>query len=126
MKGHDFSRAENDAINEGASAPEGNPPCTADFTYKGKAGRFNIAVQYFDLRGGTARFQLAINGQPASTWAADDTFPSRRPNGDNSTRHVIHEVTLKPGDTIRIQGTPDAADPAALDYIEFLPATPAQ
>jgi alpha-glucuronidase len=125
-KGTGFSPYVNSSTNEGASAPEGKSPCTADFTYNGKPGRFNIAVQYFDLRGGTARFQLAINGQPASTWSADATFPSRRPNGDNSTRHIVPEVTLKPGDTIRIQGTPDAADPAALDYIEFLPATPAQ
>ena len=126
LKGTGFSPHESSPEGKGASAPEGNLICTADFTYNGKPGRFNIAVQYFDLRGGTARFQLVINGQPAASWSADDTFPSRRPNGDNSTRHIVHEVALKPGETIRVQGTPDAADPAAIDYVEFLPATPAQ
>jgi alpha-glucuronidase len=100
--------------------------CTAEWTYKGAAGRFDIAVQYFDLQGGTARFELSVNGQSRGAWNADAQLPSRRPLGDNSTRRAIHEVDLKPGDTIRIQGTPDAADPAALDYVELLPATSVQ
>jgi alpha-glucuronidase len=100
--------------------------CTAEWTYKGATGRFDIAVQYFDLQGGTARFELSVNGQSRGAWDADAQLPSRRPHGDNSTRYVVHEVTLKPGDTIRIQGTPEGVDPAALDYVEILPATSAQ
>jgi alpha-glucuronidase len=124
--GHDFSRAERAPNKSGASAPARNHSCAADFSYTGQAGRFNIAVQYFDLQGGDARFSTSINGQHIDTWTADDKFPSRRPNGDNSTRHILHNVTLKPGDTIRIEGTPNAADPAALDYIELLPVAAAQ
>jgi alpha-glucuronidase len=44
-------------------------------------------------------------------------------HGDNSTRFTSGEIDLKPGDTIRIDGTPDGKDPAALDYIELLPAS---
>jgi alpha-glucuronidase len=98
--------------------------CTADFAYEGKSGGFNVAVQYFDLQGGIARFALSINGRPVESWSADATLPTRRPHGDNSTRHIVHNVTLKPGDTIRVEGTPDKTDPAALDYIELLPVTP--
>jgi hypothetical protein len=92
-----------------------------------KAGpRVNIAVQYFDLQAGVAKFALKVNGQPASaqsSWGADAMLPTRRPHGDNSTRHIVENVPLKPGDTIRVEGTPDASDPAAFDYIEVLPAT---
>jgi len=109
---------------EGALVPEAPQACTAEWTYNGSAGRFNIAVQYFDLQGGVAKFTLSINGQPADSWSADATLPSRQPHGDNSTRHVVHNVSLKPGDTIRIEGKPDAHDPATLDYIEFQPANP--
>ena len=100
--------------------------CTANFAYRGAAGRFNIAVQYFDLQGGVAKFALKINGQPLTpdaSWSADATLPTSRPHGDNSTRHIIPDVTLKPGDTIRVEGTPDGKDPAAFDYIEIHPAT---
>jgi alpha-glucuronidase len=86
------------------------------------SGRFNLAAQYFDLQGGIAHFALSVNGLPAASWAADAMLPSRRPNGDNSTRKTIPNVELNPGDVIRIDGVPDGGDPAALDYIEMLPA----
>jgi alpha-glucuronidase len=96
--------------------------CSAEWTYAGQPGRFNIAVQYFDLQGGVAKFTLEVNGEGVASWAADATLPSRRPNGDNSTRYTAHDIDLKPGDMIRIEGTPNGSDPAALDYIEISPA----
>jgi alpha-glucuronidase len=99
--------------------------CSAEWTYSGAAGTFNIAVQYFDLQGGVAHFALSLNGSPIALWAADAALPSRRPNGDNSTRMTVRDVKLKPGDVIRVEGTPDGQDPAALDYIEITPASTA-
>ncbi len=102
--------------------------CSAEWTYKGAAGRFNLAVQYFDLQGGVAKFVLSINGQSPGldgSWPADDHLPTLRPHGDNSTRHLVYNVALKPGDTIQIEGTPDGKDRAAFDYVETLPATSA-
>jgi alpha-glucuronidase len=93
--------------------------CSAEWTYSGEPGRFNIAVQYFDLAGGTAHFTLAVNGNTIAAWPADATFPSHRPNGDNSTRYTATGVNLKRGDVIRIEGMTDSTDPAALDYIEI-------
>jgi alpha-glucuronidase len=95
--------------------------CSAEWNYTGQSGRFNIAVQHFDLQGGTAKFTLLLNGQPVDSWAADAVLLSHHPNGDNSTRHTVHEIELKPGDVLRVEGTPDKDDPAALDYIEVVP-----
>jgi alpha-glucuronidase len=110
-----------------ASAAEGaaQRSCSAEWTYEGAAGRFDLAVQYFDLQGGVAKFVLTVNGQAAgadATWVADAMLPTRRLHGDNSTRHVVEGVVLKPEDVIRVDGTPDGTDPAALDYIEVIPA----
>ena len=104
-----------------AAAPTPHAACSAEWTYTGASGRFNLAAQYFDLQGGTAHFSLYVNGLAAASWAADAMLPSRRPNGDNSTRKTLLNVELNPGDVIRIDGAPDGADPAALDYIELLP-----
>jgi alpha-glucuronidase len=104
---------------DASSAPKG---CSAEWTYAAKAGRFNIAAQYFDLQGGVAHFALDVNGKTIAAWAADAMLPSRRPDGDNSTRFTARDVELKPGDVLRVDGTPDASDPAALDYIEIEPA----
>jgi len=98
--------------------------CSAEWTWSGAAGRFDIAVQYFDLQGWVAKFTFDVNGKPAANWAADATLPSRRLHGDNSTRYTLHGVELKPGDVLRVEGIPDGSDPAALDYVEISP--PAQ
>ena len=97
--------------------------CSAEWTYSGKSGRFNIAVQYLDLRGGAAHFALDVNGAVAATWAADALFPSNHA-GDTSTRFTARGpdgrgIELKPGDVLRVEGAPDASDSAALDYIEI-------
>jgi len=97
--------------------------CSAEWTYSGPAGHFNIAVQCFDLQPGTARFTFSVNGKPAATWAADAALPSRRPNGDNSTRYTARDIILKPGDVLRVEGVSDGSDPAALDYVELEPAS---
>jgi alpha-glucuronidase len=109
-----------------ASESAAQRSCSAEWGYNGDAGRFNIAVQYFDLQPGAARFTLKVNGAAAATWTADAALPSSRPNGDNSTRRTVRGIELKPGDVIRVEGVPDQADPAALDYIEVMPAGPAQ
>jgi alpha-glucuronidase len=101
--------------------------CSATWTYDGPAGACDIAIQYFDLQGGAAKFSLDLNGKPAandSSWSADATLPTRRPHGDNSTRHTVYGVNLKPGDMLRITGIPEADDLAALDYIEVTPTAP--
>ena len=106
----------------GALAPEGMRSCSAEWTWNGRPGLYNIAVQYFDLQGGAARFSLFVNGQPRAAWQADATLPSTRPNGDNSTRYTAFNIALESGDKFRVDGIPDGPDPAALDYIEITPA----
>jgi alpha-glucuronidase len=100
--------------------------CSAEWVYNGAAGNYDIAIQYFDLQGGIAKFTLTVNGQsagPEANWSADASLPNRHLHGDNSTRHIVPNVELKPGDAIRIEGIPDGPDSAALDYIELSPAT---
>ena len=92
--------------------------CSAEWTWKGAPGKFDIAVQYFDLQGGAAKFTFEVNGASVASWTADAALPSRRPNGDNSTRKYFRNVQLKPGDVLRVEGVPDGKDGAAVDYVE--------
>ncbi len=98
---------------------EAQNACSAEWTWSGQPGRFDIAVQYFDLQGGAAKYSILVNGKSIAAWTADDHFPSRRPNGDNSTRYTVRGVDLKLGDAIRVEGRAEGSDPAALDYIEI-------
>jgi alpha-glucuronidase len=102
-----------------ASVSSGQQTCVAEWTWSGPSAHYNIAIEYFDLPGGQASFTLSVNNRSQASWQADASLPSTRPNGDNSTRHTLQSVVLNPGDTIRVEGTPDGLDPAAVDYIEL-------
>jgi alpha-glucuronidase len=105
--------------------PEKPSTCSAEWTYDGHAGRFNIAVQSFDLQSGVAHFTFSANGKEIASWGADAKLPSFWPNGDNSTRYTARDVELKPGDVLQVEGTSDGRDPAAFDYIEVEPTAAA-
>ena len=53
-------------------------------------------------------------------WQADDRFPTRKPDSHSSTRRLIENVALRPGDELRVLGTGDGGEAAALDYVEIL------
>ncbi len=93
--------------------------CSATTEFKGAAGWYNLRVQYFDTNPGTARFQLLVGDQLIKRWTADAAWTGKLPNGDTSTREYVDGVALRAGDKIRIIGTPDGEDTAALDYLEF-------
>ena len=99
--------------------------CTAAFRYDGEPGWHTIRVRYFDQNNGVSRFRLWVANQLVDEWAADDHLPTRKIDGSSSSRRQVTGIALRPGDEIRIEGVPDQAEPAALDYIEIVnPAGP--
>jgi len=95
--------------------------CAATTTFGGAAGAYDIVVQYFDENDGASSFAVSVGGRQIDTWVADDSFPSREPNGHTSTRRTIRNVQLKPGDVVRIEASPDKDEFAVVDYVEIVP-----
>ncbi len=95
--------------------------CAATMQWKGAAGWYRIAVQYFDERDGVANYRLTVGGQVVDEWLANNDLPSDQPNGHTSTRRTITGVALRGGDEIRVEATPDAKDRADIDYLEIVP-----
>jgi len=95
--------------------------CTASFKYDGAPGWHAIRVQYFDQSNGISHFELFVGNQLVDQWAAGDRVPERRAKVDasSSTRRTITGIALRKGDEIRIEGIPDGAERAAVDYIEI-------
>jgi alpha-glucuronidase len=95
-------------------------PCAASFRHEGAPGFYTIHVRYFDYPQGVSRFRLFVGSQRVEQWIANDRFPLRvvEPDGASSTRYTARGVQLRPGDQIRIEGTPEAPETAALDYVE--------
>jgi len=92
--------------------------CKASFSFNGQAGWYQLGVQYFDANNGTSQFAVYVNDQLVDSWWADLRLPTTKADGDSSTRHRISGLRLHPRDQIRIQGTPEGEEPAALDYVE--------
>ena len=95
--------------------------CSASFRYEGVPGWHTIRVQYFDQSDGASHFRLFVGGQLIDEWAADKLVPERRTRVDSSssTRRTITGLALRKGDEIRLEGLPDGAEHAAIDYVEI-------
>jgi alpha-glucuronidase len=102
-----------------AVACVGDAPCTAGFRFDGAPGWYDIAVQYFDQANGVSHYRLLVGSQVVGTWNADRALPADAPGADSSTRRTVRGVALRPGDSVRVEGTPDGGERAPLDYVEI-------
>src|SRR5262249_4030690 len=96
--------------------------CRASFDFGGKAGRYDIAVRYFDQNNGASRFKLFVAGREIDHWTADAKLPTDKLDSHSATRRLIEGVPLRPGVQIRIEGLPDGGESAAVDFVEVRPA----
>ncbi len=109
-----------EAASGGKAVACGAGTCTADLRFDGAPGWYTVRVQYFDLATGVARFRLLVGDEVVDEWSAADRLPVRKIEAGGSERREISGIALRPGDRIRIEGTPDGGDPAALDYVEIV------
>lgn len=93
--------------------------CSASFQFNGRAGWYDMSIEYFDQLNGVSHYKIYVGAQLVDEWAADDHLPSWKPDGSSSTRRVIRGLALRPGDKIRIEGQPDGQEYAPLDYVEL-------
>jgi alpha-glucuronidase len=93
--------------------------CAASFAFDRKPGWYDVLVQYFDQNNGKSRFRVFVGSQLVDEWIAADSLPATRPGGDSSSRRHLGRLALRPGDIVRIEGTPDATELAPLDYVEL-------
>ncbi len=96
--------------------------CSATMHYDGAPGWYRLHVEYFDLNVGVSHFRVLVNGQAVDQWDASDHTLVRNSKIDSSSsmRRSIDGVALRKGDEIRIEGTPNGGETAALDYVEIL------
>jgi alpha-glucuronidase len=106
---------------KGVLCPNSSLSCSAQTTFQGPAGRYELDVEYFDLSHGVAQFRVFIGLRVVDQWRADDVLPGRAPSADSSVRRRINGLELQPGDVIRIEGVPNQEDRASSDYIEVIP-----
>jgi len=96
--------------------------CEASFRFTREAGKYDLDIVYFDQNNGVSRFRAFARGQLIAEWAADGTLPATKIGGDSSSLHKIRAVMLDSGDEVRIEGTRDGGEHAAIDYVRIRPS----
>lgn len=118
----DVEPAESASGGKAVECPTLGQVCTASFQFNGSPGWYEMDVQYFDQSNGNSKFRVFVGAQLVDAWVADDDLPSAEIGGDTSTRRQISGIALRPGDEIRIEGTPDGDEPAPFDYVAIDPS----
>jgi alpha-glucuronidase len=95
--------------------------CSASFLFSRSAGRYFLYVLYFDQRNGESKYRVFVGDKIVDQWVASDQLPATKIGGDSAVRRRIDGVELHPGERIRIEGSADREEHAALDYIEVTP-----
>lgn len=99
---------------------------TASTKISFKSGTYDIAVNYYDLIGGKANYQILLNDEVLGEWVGNNEdilghTPSTFLDGHSATRISFRNVKVQKGDMLKIVGTPDGIEPAPLDYVAILP-----
>uniref|UniRef100_A0A093V7R5 Alpha-glucuronidase n=1 Tax=Talaromyces marneffei PM1 TaxID=1077442 RepID=A0A093V7R5_TALMA len=99
---------------------------TASTRINFQTGKYDIAVNYYDVIGGVSHWKLFINDKQIGEWDGDHEFtlghaPSVHLDGHSASRVTFRGISVKKGDLLKIWGQPDGIEQAALDYVVFLP-----
>ncbi|KAK3904479.1 family 67 putative glycoside hydrolase [Staphylotrichum tortipilum] len=91
-----------------------------------KTGKYDVAVNYYDMALGNATWELYIGEGMVGKWKGDIEYnigraPSPYVDGQTATRITFPGVKIKKGSVLKIVGTPDGKEPAPVDYISILP-----
>ena len=76
-------------------------------------------VEILELNSDQVVVEPGFDPERWAEWAAADRVPTRKIDSSSSALRAIERIALRPGDEIRIEGTPDGGETAALDYVEI-------
>jgi alpha-glucuronidase len=83
---------------------------------------YTIAVLFFDENDGQSEYKMFVGEREIGRWRASGDLPSNTPNGHTATRRIVGNAQIRRGETIRVEGTPDAGERAVVDYVEITAA----
>lgn len=99
---------------------------TASYSFTGLSGLYKVVVGYFDETDGVSRLQFRKQDSLIDTWDFNQNRGSNLPSAQTRSRRTLAtELVINQGEMIQLQGAESNLEPARIDYIEFIPVTPA-
>ena len=88
----------------------------AKFTYNGSAGIYKVRVAYLEESDGQGIYKVFVNGVQKASWTA-----ALSSYGFNTefTQKVVNNITLNPGDEIKVTGQQSSGSLGRLDFVEI-------
>ncbi len=98
---------------------------TASGQFNGRAGTYAVRVGYYDENDGQSSAKITVADKSANFTFNQDLSSNWVAPQSHTSRTVMAQVDLKPGDRFEIAGQMNQGEFARFDYIEFIPvATP--
>ncbi|KAF2225419.1 alpha-glucuronidase [Elsinoe ampelina] len=99
---------------------------TISTTLENESGRYDVAVNYFDMAIGRSTWELDLGDRLVGSWIGDSDLtlghaPSNYIDAQSATRITFKGVEVQKGDVLRVVGKPDGIEPAPVDYISIFP-----
>lgn len=91
-----------------------------------ETGRYDVAVNYFDMAIGNSTWELFLGGEMVGEWKGDFEYSVGKAatvyvDGQTAIRKTFRGVEVAKGAVLKIVGTPDGREPAPVDYVSILP-----
>ncbi|KAJ3569432.1 hypothetical protein NPX13_g6087 [Xylaria arbuscula] len=91
------------------------------------SGTYDLAVAYYDLYEGEAKYEVFLNDKSLGSWVGDLEHKlgytlTRGIDAHSATRVTFKDLRIEKGDVVRIETVPNGRETAPLDYIALLPA----
>ncbi len=91
----------------------------AGMTFKGAAGIYDLAIDYFDEADGVSALLVTVNGKQVANWKWDQKLGSNNANDLTASTKVISGLKLAAGDEIRLTGVVNNGEALRIDKLTF-------
>lgn len=117
-----YSRKSASHTSGGAFAELSRGKGSATVTFTGATGQYDLSLGYFDESDGRSSFRVRVNNSTVASFRADQTTGSTTTDSQSLTQRTLAKgVTLTNGQTIRIEGSDNRSENAAIDYLKLTP-----
>ena len=95
---------------------------TANFTFSGPSGLYNVIIGTFDENDGQSRFELTQQGNLVGSIVLNQDLPSNTPDDKTKVERILgNTLSITSGNSFTIKGFENQGEYARLNYIRFVP-----